>query len=242
MSSLTFIDSGGVSHSLPDVRLGSKHGFEGNTGTIETISNSTYTAVLMTKISRNSRTIGLTIPVYETTAALLETALSTLYSWFKQTDTPGTLVYTRDDGTSRKIPVYVSQGYPAITSQESNTCVMLEVQFTACDPYWSATTATAISSGTAVTNDGDYPAPVIITANSSAVTFTGSTTGTISSVSGQSINGAVITITDDIVTVKSGSVNWLYKVNANSVFPLLNTGTTTVTGASGTFIKRWGSA
>lgn len=241
MASFTFIDSSSTSHTIPGVRLGSKRGFEGNTGTVETISNSTYTAVLMTRINRNSRTIGLTIPVIAATSSALESSLSTYLSWFRQTETPGKLRYTRDDTTSREIPVYIAQGYPVVT-YETNTFAWLEVQFIACDPYWSSTTATSITSGTAVTNDGDYPAPLTLIAGASTVTFSGATTGSITSVSGQSISSAVITITDDAVTVVSGTSNWLYKVNINSVFPMLSTGSTTITGASGTFRKRWGSA
>ncbi|HJJ56994.1 MAG TPA: hypothetical protein O0X40_02245 [Methanocorpusculum sp.] len=51
MSSLLYIDANNIQHVIPNVKLGSLTGFEGSTGTIETISNADYTAVIVSSIT-----------------------------------------------------------------------------------------------------------------------------------------------------------------------------------------------
>ncbi|HJJ32662.1 MAG TPA: hypothetical protein O0X25_04340 [Methanocorpusculum sp.] len=116
MSSLLYIDANTIPHIIPNVKLGSLTGFEGSTGTIETISNADYTAVLKTRISRKERIISLTIPVRGTSADDLERKENTILSMFAQTDRPGILRYTRNDGTSRETAVYIADGYPVRTA------------------------------------------------------------------------------------------------------------------------------
>ena len=116
MSSLLYIDANTIQHVIPNVKLGSLTGFEGSTGTIETISNADYTAVLKTRINRKERIISLTIPVRGTSADDLERKENTILSMFAQTDRPGILRYTRNDGTSRETAVYIADGYPVRTA------------------------------------------------------------------------------------------------------------------------------
>jgi len=58
---LVFIDASGTSHTLSNVKLGSKEGFEGGTGEVETLQNSDSSAALMTRISHESHTTPWTV-------------------------------------------------------------------------------------------------------------------------------------------------------------------------------------
>jgi len=138
---LVYIDASGISHTLKNVKLGSKEGFEGGTGEVETIMNSDSSGAIMTRMSHDAHTIGLTIPVHAATPALLEAEENKILSWFAQTEKECRLSYTRYDGTSRRIAVYIANGYP-IRTYESNTMCWIEVQFVACVPYWSAMSIT----------------------------------------------------------------------------------------------------
>ena len=236
MATLVYVDGDGVSHTLSKVQLGSASGFEGNTGTVSTISNADYSAMLMTRISRESRELSLTIPVYNATETAQETEENQYLSWFRQSENPGRLEFTRDDGTTRVIDVYVSRGYPTRT-RVCSTMSWLKVGFTAVNPYWRA--QTPVTTSGSFTNDGDYPATVVITPTADTVTYGG---GTITARTGQSIIGVTITITDSEISAVSGSTNVLHRIDLSSSFGLLPVGTSTITGGSMQVTKRWGNS
>ena len=242
MGTFTYIDSNGAAHSLPAVRFGSLSGTDGNTGTVQTVSNADYSAVIKTRISKTERTIALTIPVQAESAAALETAAGTYLSWFRQSDEPATLQYERDDGTCREVEVYVQQGYP-VRTYESNTFCWVEVRFTACSPYWTSTEETAFKHNTAFVNDGDYPAEckLILSVTVRYVALDG--VQIMAFRDGAYMLTNYVTITDSSITATDTSGNnILYKFTLDSKFPLIPTGEHIYYGCKGTFKKRWGHA
>ena len=242
MSSLLYIDANNIQHVIPNVKLGSLTGFEGSTGTIETISNADYTAVLKTRISRKERIISLTIPVRGTSADDLEAKESAYLTMFAQTDAPGILRYTRNDGTARETAVCIADGYPVRTA-ETNTFSWIDVKFVACSPYWTDTNETEIIHNTAFENDGDYPAECRLTLNRTVNQITLDGDVIMKFRNGGMMMTHYVTITDNAITATDTSGNnALYKFTLSSKFDLIPTGTHTISGCKGTFRKRWGHA
>ena len=242
MVSFTYVDPEGSSHNIPGIRLGSLDGIDGSVGTVQTISNSDYTAVIKTRISAAERVISLTIPVEAGSAAELETNANTILSWFYQSETPGKLICNRDDNTSREVEVYVQQGYPT-RSYESNTFCWIMIQLVACSPYWTDTAETAITHNTAFTNDGDYPAECRLTLNVTVKQITLDGDVIMKFRDSSTMQSHYVTITDNAITATDTSGNnALYKFTLSSKFDLIPTGTHTISGCKGTFRKRWGHA
>jgi len=237
---LYYLDPSGEQHLLSDIQLGSKSGFEGSSGELETVSNADSSAVLFSRMNREPLTVSLTIPVHASTPAELEEKENTILSWFRQSTEPGKLVYDRYDNTKRAIEVYVAPGYP-VRTYESNTMCRIEVQFIACTPYWSALSPDSVADKATYKNNGDFPATVVYTATANTIYL--DSTVIAKAASGQSIIALTIRVTDSSVSVTDSSgANCLYKCSTSSTFALVPVGYATILGATAKVTRRWGNA
>lgn len=242
MSSLLYIDSNGTQYTIPGIKIGSINGADGSTGTVQTVSNADYTAVIKTRISASERHITMTIPLAAATYENLIEESGEVLSVFRQTNTPSTLRAVYDDGSAREVEVYVQDGYPRRVF-ESNTFCWIELGFVACSPYWTDTEETEIIHNTAFENNGDYPAECKYTLNRTVNQITLDGDVIMKFRNGGMMLTHYITITDSAIaaTDTSGN-NALYKFTLDSQFNLIPTGTHTISGCKGTFRKRWGHA
>lgn len=231
----------GTAEAAPlQIKLGSRSGWYDDSAEIQTANNSEYVGEIISQITYGKRALSFQCPVYASSADNLQTEIRNICALFRPTKQPGRLYY-KDE---RYINVHPS-GTPSVTDV-SETFAWVTISLTAVNPFWyDAETPTVYNSGDTITNAGTYDAEVSFTAAANTITLSvgGTVTHTITARSGQSLSGCVFTISDNSISVLSGTTNALWKADISSQYFLIPVGQSVITGANNITIKqRWNGA
>lgn len=225
----------GASTAVPlQIKLGSRSGWYEDTADIQTVSNSEYIGEIVSQITYSKRAVSFQIPVHDDN---LQTAVRNICSLFRPSKQPGKLIYNGE----RYLSCYPS-GTPTV-QDVSDTFAWVTVSLTAANPFWyDAGTPTVYSSGDTITNSGDFDAELTMTAAANTITLAvgGTTVSTITARTGQTLTGCTIEVSDNTISIKSGSTNVLQRADINSTYALVPPGESVITGANNITIKqRW---